>query len=234
MAKKYLDGDGLLYYHQKVVNQFVKKDGAKVLSTNDYTTTEKNKLAGIEEGATKTTIVDGLTSTSATSALSANQGKVLNDKIAAINTNLEDLGAGDMLKSVYDVNDDGVVDNAEKLGGQLPSYYAKASDIPTNNNELTNGAGYQTASQVTTAINNAIADIQGISYEVVTELPSTGEAGVIYLISNNGSNPNIYDEYIYTNGVFEKIGTTDVDLSNYVQSTDLVAITNSEIDTIVS
>ena len=145
-----------------------------------------------------TTVVDSLTSTSTTSALSANQGKVLNEKIVAINTNLEDLGAGDMLKSVYDVNDDGVVDDSEKLGGQLPSYYAKASDIPTNNNQLTNGAGYQTASQVNSLISSAIADIQGISYEIVTSLPSTGEAGVIYLISNSGSKPNSYDEYIYT------------------------------------
>lgn len=46
-----------------------------------YSTLEKEKLAGIDEGATNTTIVDGLTSTSTTSALSAKQGKVLNDKI---------------------------------------------------------------------------------------------------------------------------------------------------------
>lgn len=35
-------------------SEFVTKDGAKVLSTNDYTTEEKTKLAGIKEGATKT------------------------------------------------------------------------------------------------------------------------------------------------------------------------------------
>lgn len=38
-------------------------------------------------------------------------------------------GSGDMLKSVYDTNDSGVVDNSEKLGGQLPAYYAKDSDL---------------------------------------------------------------------------------------------------------
>lgn len=37
-----------------------------------------------------------------------------------------DAGAGDMTKSVYDVDNDGIVDNSEKLGGNLPSYYAKA------------------------------------------------------------------------------------------------------------
>ena len=30
----------------------------------------------------------------------------------------------------YDTDKDGIVDNAEKLGGQLPSYYAKTSDVP--------------------------------------------------------------------------------------------------------
>lgn len=33
------------------LNNYVQKDGSKVLSTNDYTTTEKNKLAGIASGA---------------------------------------------------------------------------------------------------------------------------------------------------------------------------------------
>ena len=36
---------------------------------------------------------------------------------------------GDMTKAVYDTDGDGVVDNSAKLGGQLPSYYAKAEDL---------------------------------------------------------------------------------------------------------
>lgn len=36
-------------------------------------------------------------------------------------------GSGDMSKSVYDTDNDGVVDDSDKLGGQLPSYYARAS-----------------------------------------------------------------------------------------------------------
>lgn len=36
---------------------------------------------------------------------------------------------GDMKKSTYDTNGNGIVDNAEELGGQLPSYYAKAEDV---------------------------------------------------------------------------------------------------------
>jgi hypothetical protein len=38
------------------------------------------------------------------------------------------LGGGDMMKSTYDQDNDGVVDDSEKLGGQLPSYYQTATD----------------------------------------------------------------------------------------------------------
>ena len=54
MARKYLDSGGLLYFwtllKTKFANKVDKEDG-KGLSTNDYTTTEKNKLAGIASGA---------------------------------------------------------------------------------------------------------------------------------------------------------------------------------------
>ncbi len=38
-------------------------------------------------------------------------------------------GAGDMKKSVYDADGDGVVDNARKLDGKAPSYYATAAAL---------------------------------------------------------------------------------------------------------
>ena len=50
---------------------------------------------------------------------------------ATINDGADGSGAGDMLKATYDVDGDGIVDDAEKLGGQLPGYYAKASDVPS-------------------------------------------------------------------------------------------------------
>lgn len=49
---------------------------------------------------------------------------------ATINDGADGSGAGDMLVATYDTNGNGIVDDAEKLGGQAPSYYAKASDIP--------------------------------------------------------------------------------------------------------
>ena len=91
-----------------------------------------------------------------------------------------------------------------------------------------------TKTEVDTAINNALAGITGISFEVVQTLPQTGEPGTIYLVDNSGTGQNSYDEYIYANGAFERLGTTDIDLSGYVLATDLVEATTSEIDTILA
>lgn len=54
MANKYLDYEGLSYYNSKVkakIDAKVDKVSGKGLSTNDYTTAEKNKLSGISAGA---------------------------------------------------------------------------------------------------------------------------------------------------------------------------------------
>lgn len=67
----------------KISNKVDKVQG-KQLSTNDYTTDEKNKLAGIAAQANKTNIVNNLTTSAAGSALDAQQGKVLKDALDAL------------------------------------------------------------------------------------------------------------------------------------------------------
>lgn len=72
-------------------NSKVDKVSGKGLSTNDYTTTEKNKLAGIAAQANKTTVENVLTSSSTTNALSAAQGKALKDALDALIARVEAL-----------------------------------------------------------------------------------------------------------------------------------------------
>lgn len=88
------------------------------------------------------------------------------------------------------------------------------------------------ASFLSTAIANAISGITGISFEVVQQLPTTGTAGVIYLVAHSHGTRDIYDEYIWVNSTYEKIGSTDIDLSGYMLKTDMIAITTSEIDSL--
>lgn len=89
-----------------------------------------------------------------------------------------------------------------------------AITVPTAVSDLTNDSGYQTASDVNTAITTAISGITGITFEIVSTLPATGDAGTIYLISHGGSGTDIYDEYIYVNNAWEQIGTTAADFTN--------------------
>ena len=203
----YLDKNGLLYVWQKIKTYVaglltgkVDKVEGKGLSTNDYTTSEKEKLAGLSNYTLPTASADTLGGVKVGSGLAINNG-------------------------VLSATGGGTADSVD---------WSNVQNKPTKLSNFTNDSGYQTESQVSTAISNAIANIQGISYSIVAELPTTGEAGVIYLISNSGANQNSYDEYIWITDKFEKIGTTEVDLSGYVQETDLVAITNSEIDAIVA
>jgi hypothetical protein len=48
---KYADATTVLWLWRKITSLFVRKDGNKVLSDNNYTTEEKNKLATVEANA---------------------------------------------------------------------------------------------------------------------------------------------------------------------------------------
>lgn len=79
-------------------------------------------------------------------------------------------------------------------------------------------------------INSAVGQITSFEYKIVDSLPavSDGKKGVIYLIAHSGStNQNSYDEYIFlpaegsTEARYEKIGTTDIDLTPYAKKTEI-------------
>ena len=79
----------------------------------------------------------------------------------------------------------------------------------------------QTANKVTvkidstvatkTYVNDAIANISTFSVTIVTELPTTGQSNIIYFLGTQAP----YTEYMWINGSWEVIGSTDTDLSNY-------------------
>lgn len=145
-----------------------------------------------------------------------------------------------LLKPVIDAaGEDNVIEVIQKNGVAL-TVSNKTVNIPVPTDAeiqtLIEAYEYQTAQDVDDAITEALAGITGIDFTVVQTLPQTGEKGVIYLLSNSGTGTNVYDEYIWIDGTpsgsFEKIGTTAVDLSGYVQSSEMHALTNAEIDTI--
>lgn len=87
-----------------------------------------------------------------------------------------------------------------------------------------------TLAQLSQSINNAVGKITSFEYKIVDSLPATseGKKGVIYLVAHSGStNQNSYDEYIFLPAVgstaarYEKIGTTDIDLTPYAKKTEI-------------
>lgn len=119
-------------------------------------------------------------------------------------------------------------------GGDITAYgNITANDIVANNNLYTYGSisivdgtndDILLADGSTTslaAINAAISAIPKFAIEVVTSLPENPSTTTIYLIKNQvDGDTNLYTEYIYTNGKWEKLGTQEVDLSGYVKIVD--------------
>lgn len=74
-----------------------------------------------------------------------------------------DSNSADMQKAVYDTNNSGVVDDAEKLGGQLPSYYAKKQELETANSSI------ETLYNTLNAINTLIETVQNVANTAKTK-----------------------------------------------------------------
>lgn len=230
--KKYLDDNGLLYLVQKIkgwLSSKVDKVDGKGLSTNDYTTAEKNKLSGISAGAEANVNADW-SSTSGDS-------QILNKPFNSIGAGLAVTGGvltatgGGTADSVAWENVVGRPENVSYFKNDIN--YALASAIPTNNNQLTNGAGYQTASQVETAINSKLGSVLKYKGTVAnySDLPTNAQTGDTYNITNASANNKAGDNAAWNGSAWDILSGT-VDLSGYVEETDLVSITNAEIDTI--
>ena len=240
MTTKFLDSTGAVYLISKVKELLAKKVdvvSGKGLSTNDYTTEEKTKLSGIAEGANKYvlpaagTTLGGVKTTSTVTTVTDMTPCPIVDGVpyykdtntqVTVDTTLSNTSTNPVQnKAVY-----------EALGGKAAlasPTFTGAPKAPTAT-AGTSTTQIATTEFVSKAVAAAVGSITGITFSVVATLPSTGAAGVIYLMSNGGVAKNAYDEYIYVNNSFEKIGTTAVDLSGYLKSTDVATISTSEID----
>lgn len=206
--KKFLDNNGLLYFWQKIVNAFVKKDGNKVLSDNNYTTAEKNKLAGLNNYTLPTASASTLGGVKVGAGLEINEG-------------------------VLSATGGGTADAVD---------WANVQNKPTKVSQFTNDSGFQTASDVQGAISTATEGLATESYvnskvssvykykgSVANQaaLPQSPEIGDVYNLEDTGMN------VAWDGTKWDNLGIT-IDLSGYVQESELVAITNGEIDGIVA
>lgn len=246
-----LDENGLAHLWQrikllvtnKISNKVDKVDG-KGLSTNDYTNEEKTKLAGIASGAQKNvqpdwalTSGDGAIKNKPT--IPTKVSDLTNDSkyqnASEVNTNI--IRMLDTLDLAYEdipsTTGEGqyFISSLMQENGLVKAKKTQFATMFTINLETAQSQGdVVTLAQLSQSINNAVGKITSFEYKVVDSLPATseGKKGTIYLVAHSGStNQNSYDEYIFlpaegsTAARYEKIGTTDIDLTPYAKKTDI-------------
>lgn len=160
-----------------------------------YNTSQLNNDAGFITNAvsnlinyyTKTTIDEKF----ANIDLSDYYTKTESDGRYVLTTNFSWNNLADKPTSLSDfINDEGFITNTVS---NLANYYDKSS------------------------IDNIVATLKTGAFQVVSELPSTGSEGIVYLVGTQAP----YTMYIWENNAFLNIGTTEVNLDGYVKGTNL-------------
>ena len=173
----------------------------KATTATNADTATYAKNAGTADNATKATNAD--TATYATKAASA----------TSADTATKATSAGSATKATQDAN--GKVINSTYAPLASPAL----TGTPTAPTAAEGASGKQVANTefVAKAIANTVAGITDFETVIVESLPTTGVKGTIYFVLNGSSETdNIYDEYIWVNGKFEKIGSTKIDLTGYL------------------
>lgn len=164
---------------------------------------------------------------------------ILSTQVEKNKTNIETLtgkvdtlngeGEGSVKKALADAK--GYTDSAKT---------ALQGEIDKKANSATTLAGYgigdaYTKTQTDDKITQAVANAHHLKREIVKILPEISEANAdtIYMVPTSGSTDSAgsqssaYIEYMLINGGFERIGTSDVDLTNYATK-DEVGTAKSE------
>ena len=232
------------------VSNKVDKVSGKGLSTNDYTNAEKTKLAGIAEGAQKNvqpdwalTSGDGAIKNKPTIPTKVSQ--LTNDRQFQNVTEVDDT----IYNSLHALTFDSASDfKKQDISGESANRFLairklkqtdgkiSAEGVPLGDavgikvDELIDQNYLATQRFVTDNVASAVGKITSFEYKIVDSLPETseGKKGVVYLVAHSGStNQNSYDEYIFlpadgsTAARYEKIGTTDIDLTPYAKKTEI-------------
>lgn len=222
-ATKMISLDRLSHFLSKMKEwcsaNFVSKEAGKGLSSNDYTINEKNKLAGIEAGANLYVLPTANSSTLGGVKQGTNVTIDADGKISVTALEWQNI-TGRPTKVSDFTNDTGFIINTVD---NLTNYYTK------------------TTTYTKSEVDALISTVGRLEIVVVDVLPTASASTMnkIYLVP--GSSPvsqNVKDEYItYRTGTegsyvytWEKIGSTEIDLSGYWSKTELTEATNAEVD----
>lgn len=150
-------------------------------------------------------------------------------------------------QEIWIFTDDNVYTSDEKT--KLNGIETGAQKNPTKLSELSNDVNFvtkavndltnyylKTNTYSKTEVNELINGITTLNVSVVTELPTSNISNkTIYLVPKSKTETNnIYDEYLYVNNKWEKIGDTSIDLTNYALKSEIPTVTNDLTNTLKS
>lgn len=133
------------------------------------------------------------------------------------------------LSAVLTINTSDIIPGATENGASETGYSNvkfTIAQLAAKINEAITFSGLETESKyIVPAINEIkelISSIPQFDIQVVQTLPTTGVSGTVYLVpAPDGSSPNMYEEYLWINNSWEKLGSASVDLSNYYNKTQI-------------
>lgn len=185
----FLDTTGLTHLWEKITAKLgnkVDKVSGKGLSTNDYTTDEKNKLAGIASGANKTTVDTALSSTSTNPV----QNKAVNTAISGLKTLVGDTSVSSQISAAITAQKGKTsglaeLDSTGKVpAAQLPSYVDDVIDGYLSNSKFytTKGSDGTYSGEITGESGKIYIDLNtsktyrwsGSAYAVISETIALG------------------------------------------------------------
>ena len=228
MAKidEYLDYTGLEYYHSRIKNEFADKQTEADL---DALETRVDNI--VSQGGEPNTI-DTISVNGTNVAPDANKNVDIDVPTKTSDLTNDGDGTSPFATEAYVGTNGGKIDSISVNGTAQTIDNNKNVDItvPTKVSDLTNDSGFQTAQEVSDAIDAKVVGAYKYKGSVATvaDLPSSGNtAGDVYNVEADGTN------YAWTGSAWDALGGS-FDASNLWAKDELVAITTAEIDTIVN
>jgi hypothetical protein len=135
--------------------------------------------------------------------------------------NVSESGSENETIDIFNVDENGMeAINIVKTGGTATQVLMANGSVKTLN--AANGiCGLDANGRIPLA---QLGNLDTSLFKLVTSLPSSGESNKIYIVKDGSDANDVYQEYYYTNGAWEKIGThaVKVDLTPYAKKTEAV------------
>lgn len=138
------------------------------------------------------------------------------------------------LKKFQDIINKETEDNINTINESISSITSNLETIVVDNltSDDTTKALSAKQGKVLKSLIDAIKSFSIIVLQEEEDLPGTGNPNTLYFKKKEGSDKDIYNEYIYIENTWELIGSTEVDLSNYYTKDQVY--TKSEVDSKLS